>query len=130
MSSEERRVVFLEGMAELSQSNEEEMLEKYDHPLHAEYVKIGERGGHGGMDWLVCRAFVESVKRGTNTPIDVYDAATWMAVGPLSEQSVAAGGAPIAFPDFTGGKWQNREPITEGKYCLDAVITDKETEIV
>ena len=130
MVDEARKVVFFEGMEEEIADNEAEMYEKYDHPLHAEYVKIGERGGHGGMDWLVCRAFVESVKRGTNTPIDVYDAATWMAVGPLSEQSVAAGGAPIAFPDFTGGKWQNREPITEGKYCLDAVITDKETEIV
>lgn len=130
MVDEARKVVFFEGMKEEIADNEAEMYEKYDHPLHAEYVKIGERGGHGGMDWLVCRAFVESVKRGTNTPIDVYDAATWMAVGPLSEQSVAAGGAPIAFPDFTGGKWQNREPITEGKYCLDAVITDKETEIV
>ena len=127
---EARKVVFFEGMKEEIADNEAEMYEKYDHPLHAEYVKIGERGGHGGMDWLVCRAFVESVKRGTNTPIDAYDTVTWMAVGPLSEQSVAAGGAPVAFPDFTNGKWQNREPITEGKYCLDTVITDSETEIV
>ena len=130
MVDEARKVVFFEGMKEEIADNEAEMYEKYDHPLHAEYVKIGERGGHGGMDWLVCRAFVESVKRGTNTPIDAYDTVTWMAVGPLSEQSVAAGGAPVAFPDFTNGKWQNREPITEGKYCLDAVISDSETEIV
>jgi hypothetical protein len=106
------------------------MYEKYDHPLHAEYVKNGVKVGHGGIDWLVCRAFVESVKNGTNTPIDAYDTALWLSIGPLSEQSIKAGGAPVEVPDFTNGKWQNREPITEGKYCLDAVITDKETEIV
>ena len=34
-------------------------------PLHAEYVKKGVKEGHGGMDWLVCRAFIESVKSST-----------------------------------------------------------------
>ena len=67
MSSEERRVVFLEGMEEGIESNEDEMFERYDHPLHREYVKKGVREGHGGMDWLVCRAFIESVKAGINT---------------------------------------------------------------
>ena len=33
-------------------------------------------------------------------PIDVYDAAVMMAVTPLSEQSIAAGGLPIEIPDF------------------------------
>ena len=130
MTDEARRVVFFEGMKEEIENNEAEMYEKYDHPLHAEYVKIGERGGHGGMDWLVCRAFVESVKNQTNTPIDAYDTAAWMAIGPLSERSIAAGGAPVEIPDFTNGKWQNREPIVEGKYCLDAIICDESTEIV
>lgn len=56
MSCEEGKVVFLEGMTEPVQNNEEEFFAKYDHPLQKEYVEIGERGGHGGMDWLVCRA--------------------------------------------------------------------------
>ena len=43
-------------------------------------------------------------------PIDVYDAAAWMAVTALSEASIAAGGAPQAYPDFTDGKWLLREP--------------------
>ena len=37
--------------------------------------------------------------------MDVYDCAAWMAVTCLSEQSIALGGIPVAFPDFTNGKW-------------------------
>ena len=107
-----------------------EMYERFDHPLHREYSKIGTRGGHDGMDWLVCRAFVEAVKRGTNTPIDAYDSVTLLAVGALSEMSIAGGGIPIDFPDFTDGKWQNREPVTRGKYCLDEICEDTSIRIV
>lgn len=126
---EERRVVYLEGMEEEIKFNEEEFYEKYDHPLHKEYLELGERGGHGGMDWLVLRAFVESVKRGTQTPIDTYDTVSWMAITPLSEQSIAMGGAPVPVPDFTKGKWFRREPVTESKYCLDKICIDRETKI-
>ena len=129
MISEERCAVFLEGMEEPTYNNEKEMFQKYDHPLHAEYEKVGARGGHGGMDWLVCRAFVEAVKNGTNTPIDAYDTVTWLAVGALSEQSINSGGMPVDFPDFTNGKWQNREPAALGKYCLDEICIDESIEI-
>ena len=49
-------------------------------------------------------------------PIDVYDAAAWMAVSALSEQSIALGGAPVAFPDFTGGAWVTRKPKDVAEY--------------
>ena len=111
-------------------NNEKEMFEKYDHPLHSEYTKVGGKGGHRGLDWLVCRAFVESVKNGTDTPIDVYDTLTWLAIGPLSEQSITLGGAPVNFPDFTCGKWMNRTQVVSSKYCLDEVICDPDTPIV
>ena len=130
MSSEERRVVFLEGMQEDITNNEEEMFKQYDHPLHAEYVEKGVREGHGGMDWLVCRAFIESVKNGVNTPIDAYDTVTWLAVGALSEQSIQQNGASVEFPDFTNGKWQNREPVVECKFCLDAICKDDSVSVV
>ncbi len=129
MCTEDRRIVYLDGMAETMTENEPEFFEKYDHPLHREYVSLGERGSHGGMDWLVCRAFIEAVKRGENTPIDAYDTAAWMAIGALSEMSIAHGGAPVDVPDFTRGKWLHREPVTEGKYCLDAICEDPETRI-
>lgn len=129
MSSEERKAIFLEGMKEPIENNEEEMSKQYDHPLQAEYNALGARGGHDGMDWLVCRAFIEAVKSGTNTPIDAYDTVTWLAVGALSEQSIRNGGIPVDFPDFTNGKWQSREPIVKGKYCLDMVCEDPDTPI-
>ena len=129
MSTEEHGAIFLEGMKEGIGNNEGEMGKTYDHPLHAEYEFVGTRGGHGGMDWLVCRAFVEAVKNGTNTPIDAYDSVTWMAIGALSEKSIAGGGIPVEFPDFTRGKWENREPVVKGKYCLDEICEDKSVKI-
>ena len=129
MSTEERRAIYLEGMPEPTENNEEDFYLQYDHPLHKEYVAEGERGGHGGMDWLVSRAFVEAVKRGTNTPIDAYDSVTLLAIGALSEASIKGGGIPVEFPDFTRGKWKNREPVTPSKYCLDEICEDKETSI-
>ena len=124
MYTEERRVVFLDSMKEGVTFNEQEFFEKYDHPLYREYMALGERGGHGGIDWLVSRAFVEAVKAGTNTPIDAYDTAAWMCIAPLSEESIRQNGAPIEIPDFTNGKWQNREPAPQNKYSLDDIVDD------
>ncbi|MBM3178059.1 MAG: Gfo/Idh/MocA family oxidoreductase [Bacteroidetes bacterium] len=84
-------------------------LEKYDHPLWKKYASSAEGAGHGGMDWFVLNAFIESVKRKTNTPQDVYDAVTWSAITPLSETSISMGGETVDFPDFTSGKWMYRK---------------------
>lgn len=120
---------YLDSMKEGVFGNEAEFYEKYDHPLHAEYEN-NCRGGHGGMDWLVVRAFVESVKNGTPVPIDAYDTATLLAVAPLSQASIAQNGAPVEFPDFTKGKWFHREPVTQQKYSLDVVYNDPDTPII
>ena len=42
-------------------------------------------------------------------PIDVYDAATWSVLSPLSERSIEQGGEPVAIPDFTDGRWMTDE---------------------
>lgn len=68
-------------------------------------TKEQQEAGHGGMDYFEFRAFIDAVKNGTEMPIDVYDAATWMAITELSEKSIAMGGATLPFPDFTCGKW-------------------------
>lgn len=90
--------------------NAKEYRDQYEHPVWQSYLKEGVRGGHDGMDWLVLRAFFESVKNGTPAPLDVYDAAAWMSITALSEQSVAMGGAPVAIPDFTNGQLTSRAP--------------------
>lgn len=102
----------------------EPYLEEYEHPLWKKYKQDGVHAGHGGMDYLVLSAFVESVRLDAAPPIDVYDTAVMMAVTCLSEQSIALGSAPVAFPDFTNGMWIDREPHRRGKFCLDEVCTD------
>ena len=64
--------------------------------------------GHGGMDAIMFENFIECLREGKEMPIDIYDAAAWMAITALSEQSILAGGAPVAVPDFTDGKWMLR----------------------
>ena len=58
---------------------------------------------------------------GTGVPIDIYDAAAWMAVTCLSEESIALGGAPVAIPDFTGGRWIHGVNSYTGPYDLQAI---------
>ncbi|MBQ6897855.1 MAG: Gfo/Idh/MocA family oxidoreductase [Clostridia bacterium] len=102
----------------------EEIREKYDHPLWAQYEKAGVKAGHGGMDYLVLSAFVDACQFGSKPPIDVYDTAAWMAITCLSEQSVAMGGLPVPVPDFTNGMWIDREDYRRGVYCLEEVCED------
>jgi hypothetical protein len=100
------------------------ILEQYEHPLWREFLNDGVRGGHGGMDYLVLRAFFESVLRNEPAPIDVYDTATWMAITCLSEDSVAMGSMPVAFPDFTCGKWFCRTAEPSSRYALSRVCDE------
>lgn len=85
--------------------NAKEYREKYEHPIWKKYLEGGIVGGHGGMDGLVYGAFFEYLRDEIPCPIDVYDAASWMCIATLSEDSIAMGGAPVAIPDFTNGMW-------------------------
>jgi len=130
MYAEDTDSIFLDGVHnkfdynwKKQWGNASQYEEQYDHPLWKEFSKQ-IRGGHDGMDWLVFRAFIESVKSGQQTPIDVYDTAAWMCISALSEESIACGSAPVAVPDFTNGRWLERNDITKGKYCLNEVCED------
>jgi predicted dehydrogenase len=83
--------------------------DKYDHPLWQKWSKDAEGAGHGGMDFFVLHAFIESIKRAAPTPMDVYDAAAWSAITPLSESSIELGNQTVEFPDFTAGQWMYRK---------------------
>jgi len=85
--------------------NAEEYYKTYIHPLWVEYEKTGVRGTHDGMDWLEFKCFFDCLENGEPMPVDVYDAATWMSITALSEQSIARGGAVMDIPDFTRGRW-------------------------
>ena len=117
---EERKAIYIDG------KGEEEIwepidnyYEEYAHPLWKKFEQSGVKGGHGGMDHLLLKAFADSIINKTNTPIDVYDTVTWMAITVLSEESVNKGSSSVAFPDFTNGKWIIRSDKIAGPYSLD-----------
>ena len=109
---QDRRRVYVEGQSpEHTWEDFDQYAQKYDHPLWKKYGDYAEDSGHGGMDYFVDHAFVEVVKRKLDAPLDAYDAAAWSSITPLSERSIAEGGAPQAIPDFTRGRWYSRKPV-------------------
>tara|TARA_R110002049_G_scaffold99069_2_gene241171 strand:+ start:5870 stop:7234 length:1365 start_codon:yes stop_codon:yes gene_type:complete len=90
--------------------NMDSWLEKYDHPLWKKFGSSATEAGHGGIDFYVMNAFIESAKENIAPPMDAYDAAAWSAVTPLSELSIENNGEPQDFPDFTRGTWIKRKP--------------------
>jgi predicted dehydrogenase len=104
--------IYIEGQSKKPHAwdNSKEWLEKYDHPLWKKYGEHALGAGHGGMDFFVINAFVESAKKNIAPPLDVYDAAAWSAITPLSELSIENNGEPQNFPDFTRGMWIKRKP--------------------
>ena len=104
--------IYVEGKSpEHRWEDADHWLAEYDHPLWQRYGEYAKESGHGGMDFFVLNAFVESAKRNTAPPLDVYDAASWSAVTPLSATSILEGGAPQNLPDFTRGNWKSRTPL-------------------
>lgn len=105
--------IYIEGQSKNSHrwDSAKEWLDKYDHPLWKRWINDTAGAGHGGMDFFVIHAFVESVKRNIPVPLDVYDAASWSAITPLSEESINLGNSTVDFPDFTSGQWMYRKPI-------------------
>lgn len=91
---------------------------RFEHPIWKAYRKERKKGGHGGIDYLVLRAFVTGLLEGRYLPIDVYDTAAWMAITPLSETSIQNGSAPVEIPDFTHGMYKNRTERNGGIYDL------------
>lgn len=83
--------------------------DRYEHPLWKHQGDLAVKmGGHGGMDFLMVYRLMECMHKGLAPDMDVYDAAAWSAPGPLSEESVAHGSAPVKFPDFTRGRWKEK----------------------
>ncbi len=104
--------IYIEGEAERAHrwDDADAWLEKYDHPVWKKFASDAEGAGHGGMDFFLMNAFVESAKQNIAPPMDAYDAAAWSSITPLSEASIAEGGQVQQFPDFTRGRWIKRKP--------------------
>lgn len=72
---------------------------------------------HGGTDYTMLVQFTDAVKAKGPTPIDVYDSVVMSAIVELSGISIEKN-APVAFPDFTKGKWQTNKPY----FAMDKFI--------
>jgi hypothetical protein len=77
--------------------------------------KVGEMakkiGGHGGMDFIMDWRLIDCLRNGLSLDQDVYDAALWSSIAPLSEHSVANRSQSVDIPDFTAGAWKKNEPV-------------------
>jgi len=86
--------------------------DNYDHPLWLQMGSEAERnGGHGGMDFLMLWRMVYCLRNGQPLDQDVYDAAAWSVITPLSAQSVSDRSNSKDIPDFTRGIWQQAKPL-------------------
>ena len=64
--------IYIEGQSKPHEWDDSKAwLEKYDHPLWKKYGELATGAGHGGMDFFVLNAFVESAKANTAPPLDV-----------------------------------------------------------
>lgn len=122
---EDNRSIYIDGRSPVDPNywthrweSDESYMHEYEHPLWQDYRKSGIQGGHDGMDFLVLRAFIEAIQQKTPFPIDVYDAASWISVTPLSESSIVKGGITVEVPDFTNGLWLNQREGAHGNYVL------------
>jgi len=96
----------------LSEEEFKSLEEKYAPPIVKIVGELAKQiGGHGGMDFLMDWRLVDCLRNGLPLDIDVYDAAAWSSIAPLSEKSVANRSSAVDIPDFTAGSWKTNEPV-------------------
>lgn len=90
-------------------------------------------GGHGGMDFLMDWRLIDCLRNGIALDQDVYDAALWSVIAPLSEWSVANRSNSIDIPDFTNGAWKTNTPVdvtlSQGGTTGVKVLTEAESQL-
>ena len=86
--------------------------EKYTPEIVKRVGEIAKNiGGHGGMDFIMQWRLIDCLRNGLPLEQDVYDAASWSCITPLSEWSVNNRSNSVDVPDFTRGAWKTNEPI-------------------
>ncbi len=96
----------------VSDADFKKLEEQYTLPIVTRLGEMAKQiGGHGGMDFLMDWRLIDCLRNGLPMDNDVYNAALWSAIAPLSEWSVAHRSAPIDVPDFTRGGWKTNNPV-------------------
>lgn len=86
-------------------------------------------GGHGGMDFIMDWRLIDNLRNGLALDQDVYDAALWSSIAPLSEKSVSNRSRSMNVPDFTKGAWKTNKPVNltldgGGNTTVRTIITE------
>ena len=96
----------------LNDNQIEELKKKYNPKILRLVGEMAEKiGGHGGGDFLMDWRLIDCLRNGIPLDQDVYDAALWSVISPLSEWSVANRSNSIDIPDFSNGAWKTNEPL-------------------
>jgi hypothetical protein len=96
----------------LSEQEFKSLEEKYRPAIVKKVGELAKQvGGHGGMDFLMDWRLIDCLRNGLPLDQDVYDAALWSSIAPLSEKSVASRSTSVDVPDFTGGMWKQNQPV-------------------
>ena len=105
--------VYIEGRSPRAHTWEDfgPYAKEYKHPARASIEEKAKGAGHGGMDFVEDYRLINALRQGIWPDIDVYDSVSWSAIIPLSIESVKQGGAPVQFPDFMRGRWQEKRPL-------------------
>ena len=86
--------------------------EKYTPEIVKRIGEMAKRiGGHGGMDFMMDWRLIDCLRNGLPLDENVYDAALWSSIAPLSEKSVANRSNSVDIPDFTNGNWKTNAPV-------------------
>jgi len=86
--------------------------EKYTPKIHHHVSELARQtgAGHGGSDLFEDWRLIDCLRHGLPLDQDVYDAAAWSAIVPLSEWSVLNRSNSVDVPDFTAGWWETNDP--------------------
>ena len=87
----------------------DEIRQKYTPEIFHRVGELAKTSGHGGSDLLEDWHLIDCLHNGLPLDQDVYDAAAWSAVLPLSDWSVRNHSNPISIPDFTAGAWKTNK---------------------
>ncbi|MDX9880605.1 MAG: Gfo/Idh/MocA family oxidoreductase [Prolixibacteraceae bacterium] len=91
----------------VSQEEFDKLKEKYTPEITKKMREEAKKSGHDGSDIQLCWRLIDCLHNGLPLDQDVYDAASWSSIVPLSEWSVMHRSNSIEIPDFTSGSWKN-----------------------
>jgi len=96
----------------LSEDEMKKLEETFAPPIIKRIGEMAKKvGGHGGMDFMMDWRTIDCLRNGLPLDQDVYDAALWSSIAPLSELSVSNRSQSVDVPDFTCGSWKNNQKV-------------------